>query len=196
MAKRLFDFLASFIGLVLLSPMFILISLLVKIGSKGPVFYYQSRVGRFNKDFRLIKFRSMRPDSDKKGLLTVGNSDQRITKIGYYLRKYKLDELPQLFNVLMGDMSLVGPRPEVRKYVDVYSEKQLKVLSVRPGITDLASIRYSDENALLARQTNPEQFYIDTVLPEKLRLNLEYVENNNFINDIKIILWTMKKVWK
>lgn len=196
MAKRFFDFIASLIGLIFLLPLFLLISLLVKIDSRGTVFYLQSRVGLFNKDFKLMKFRTMKPDSDKKGLLTVGHNDQRITKVGFYLRKYKLDELPQLLNVFIGDMSLVGPRPEVRKYVDMYSKEQLKVLSVKPGITDLASIRYSDENILLAGQTNPEQFYINTILQDKLSLNLEYVKKNNLIRDIKIIFLTMRKVWK
>lgn len=195
MVKRIFDLTSSLIGIILLSPLFLLISILIKIDSRGPIFYLQSRVGRYNKDFKLIKFRTMKPGSDKKGLLTVGNNDQRITNVGYYLRKYKIDELPQLINVLIKDMSVVGPRPEVRKYVDLYSQEQLKVLSVKPGITDLASIHYSDENSLLDGQTNPEQFYIKTILQDKLKLNLEYVNNNNLLKDIKIILLTVRKIW-
>ncbi|MEE1203359.1 MAG: sugar transferase, partial [Bacteroidales bacterium] len=157
--KRLFDVVCSFFGLLVLSPLFVFLSLWVGLGSKGGVFYKQKRVGRFNKDFTLYKFRSMRVGSDKKGLLTIGGKDSRVTKAGFFIRKYKLDELPQLLNVLKGDMSFVGPRPEVRKYVDMYTERQLKVLDVRPGITDLASIKYRNENDLLATADNPEQYY-------------------------------------
>jgi lipopolysaccharide/colanic/teichoic acid biosynthesis glycosyltransferase len=158
------------------------------------VFYRQLRVGRFGKDFRLWKFRTMRPDSDKKGLLTVGGRDPRVTRVGFYLRKYKLDELPQLLNVLSGDMSLVGPRPEVRKYVELYSPEQKRVLEVRPGITDYASIEYSDENELLARSADPERTYIDEVMPAKLRLNMKYIEEKSFATDIKIIFRTIRKI--
>lgn len=196
MIKRSLDFVMSFIGILLLFPIFLVIMILVKLDSKGPIFYLQKRVGKHNRDFSLFKFRTMRPNSDKSGLLTVGSKDNRITKIGYYLRKYKLDELPQLFNVFIGNMSLVGPRPEVRKYVNLYSKEQLQVLSVKPGITDLASIRYSDENALLAKHSNPEQFYVETILQDKLALNLEYVRNNNFFKDIKIIFLTLQKIWR
>lgn len=196
MIKRLFDFTASLIGLMILSPLLVLVSILIILDSKGPIFYYQTRVGRHNKDFKLVKFRTMRPNADKSGLLTISSRDNRITQIGYYLRKYKIDELPQLINVLIGDMSLVGPRPEVRKYVNIYTKEQLKVLTVKPGITDLASIRYSDENVLLGNQANPEKFYIETVLQDKLNLNLEYVKNNSFYNDIKIILSTIIKIWR
>lgn len=155
------------------------------------MFYKQQRVGLNGRDFTLYKFRSMATGSDKKGLLTVGGKDSRITKAGYFIRKYKLDELPQLFNVLKGDMSFVGPRPEVRKYVDMYSEEQRRVLSVRPGITDIASMKYRNENDLLAKAENPEQYYIDVIMPDKLALNLNYIDTRNFFRDIKLIFRTI-----
>lgn len=189
--KRLFDVVCSFFGLLVLSPLFVFLSLWVGLGSKGGVFYKQKRVGRFNKDFTLYKFRSMRIGADKKGLLTIGGKDSRVTKAGFFIRKYKLDELPQLLNVLKGDMSFVGPRPEVRKYVDMYTERQLKVLDVRPGITDLASIKYRNENDLLATADNPEQYYIDVVMQDKLALNLQYIETRTFLGDIKLIFRTI-----
>ncbi|MBQ2304086.1 MAG: sugar transferase [Bacteroidales bacterium] len=189
--KRLFDVVCSFFGLLVLSPLFVFLSLWVGLGSKGGVFYKQKRVGRFNKDFTLYKFRSMRVGADKKGLLTIGGKDSRVTKAGFFIRKYKLDELPQLLNVLKGDMSFVGPRPEVRKYVDMYTERQLKVLDVRPGITDLASIKYRNENDLLAAADNPEQYYIDVVMQDKLALNLQYIETRTFLGDIKLIFRTI-----
>ncbi len=189
--KRLFDVVCSFFGLLVLSPLFVFLSLWVGLGSKGGVFYKQKRVGRFNKDFTLYKFRSMRVGADKKGLLTIGGKDSRVTKAGLFIRKYKLDELPQLLNVLKGDMSFVGPRPEVRKYVDMYTERQLKVLDVRPGITDLASIKYRNENDLLAAADNPEQYYIDVVMQDKLALNLQYIETRTFLGDIKLIFRTI-----
>ena len=189
--KRLFDVVCSFFGLLVLSPLFVFLSLWVGLGSKGGVFYKQKRVGRFNKDFTLYKFRSMRVGADKKGLLTIGGKDSRVTKAGFFIRKYKLDELPQLLNVLKGDMSFVGPRPEVRKYVDMYTERQLKVLDVRPGITDLASIKYRNENDLLAAADNPEQYYIDFVMQDKLALNLQYIETRTFLGDIKLIFRTI-----
>lgn len=189
--KRLFDIVCSFFGLLVLSPLFVFLSLWVGLGSKGGVFYKQKRVGRFNKDFTLYKFRSMRVGADKKGLLTIGGKDSRVTKAGFFIRKYKLDELPQLLNVLKGDMSFVGPRPEVRKYVDMYTERQLKVLDVRPGITDLASIKYRNENDLLATADNPEKYYIDVVMQDKLALNLQYIETRSFFGDIKLIFRTI-----
>lgn len=189
--KRLFDIVCSFFGLLVLSPLFVFLSLWVGLGSKGGVFYKQKRVGRFNKDFTLYKFRSMRVGADKKGLLTIGGKDSRVTKAGFFIRKYKLDELPQLLNVLKGDMSFVGPRPEVRKYVDMYTERQLKVLDVRPGITDIASIKYRNENDLLAAADNPEQYYIDFVMQDKLALNLQYIETRTFFGDIKLIFRTI-----
>ena len=192
--KRLFDITASGLGLLVLSPLFLILAVWIKLDSPGPVFYRQVRVGRGNKDFRLFKFRSMRVGSDKKGLITVGGHDPRVTRSGYYIRKYKLDELPQLINVFIGDMSLVGPRPEVRKYVDLYTPEQLHVLDVRPGITDMASIRYRNENELLELAADPEQYYPDAVMPDKLRINLEYIADHSFIKDLKIIFMTFKAV--
>ena len=192
--KRIFDVTASGLGLLLLSPLFLIVAIWIRLDSPGPVFYRQTRVGRYNKDFRLLKFRSMRVGSDKKGLITVGGRDPRVTRSGYWIRKYKLDELPQLINVFKGDMSLVGPRPEVRKYVDLYTPEQLHVLDVSPGITDMASIRYRNENELLEQAADPEQFYRDTVMQDKLRINLEYVSDHSFFKDIKIILMTFKAV--
>jgi lipopolysaccharide/colanic/teichoic acid biosynthesis glycosyltransferase len=194
MLKRLFDLTASFVGLLLLSPLFLLLALWIVFDSRGGVFYRQVRVGRYGKDFRLWKFRTMRPESDKKGLLTVGGKDPRVTRAGYFLRRYKLDELPQLINVLTGDMSLVGPRPEVRKYVDMYTPEQLRVLDVRPGITDYASIEYSNENDLLAKSSDPEKTYIEEVMPAKLRLNLKYIEEKSFATDVKLIFRTIGKI--
>lgn len=188
--KRVFDVMASGLGLLLLSPLFLIIAIWVKADSPGPVFYRQTRVGRGNRDFRLFKFRSMRVGSDKKGLITVGGHDPRVTRSGYYIRKYKLDELPQLINVFIGDMSLVGPRPEVRKYVDLYTPHQLHVLDVRPGITDLASIRYRNENELLEQAADPEQYYREVVMQDKLRINSEYIADRSFFKDIKIIFLT------
>ena len=192
--KRIFDVTASGLGLLLLSPLFLIVAIWIRLDSPGPVFYRQTRVGRYNKDFRLLKFRSMRIGSDKKGLITVGGRDPRVTRSGYWIRKYKLDELPQLINVFKGDMSLVGPRPEVRKYVDLYTPEQLHVLDVRPGITDMASIRYRNENELLEQAADPEQFYRDTVMQDKLRINLEYIADHSFIKDLKIIFMTFKAV--
>lgn len=192
--KRTFDIIASGLGLVCLSPLFALLAIWIKLDSKGPVFYKQTRVGRNNKDFRLFKFRSMRPDSDKFGLITVGGHDPRVTRSGYFIRKYKLDEFPQLINVFKGDMSLVGPRPEVRKYVDMYTPEQMKVLSVRPGITSLASIRYRNENEILAEAEDPDRCYIEQVMPDKLKIDLEYVDNAGFLNDIKLIFATFKEI--
>ena len=192
--KRLFDITASGLGLLVLSPLFLILAVWIKLDSPGPVFYRQVRVGRGNKDFRLFKFRSMRVGSDKKGLITVGGHDPRVTRSGYWIRKYKLDELPQLINVFIGDMSLVGPRPEVRKYVDLYTPEQLHVLDVRPGITDMASIRYRNENELLEQAADPEQYYRDVVMQDKLRINLEYIADHTFIKDLKIIFMTFKAV--
>lgn len=191
--KRVFDFIFSFIGLILLSPIFLIISLLIALSSKGGVFYKQTRVGKDNIDFKVYKFRSMIVDADKKGLLSIGKDgrDPRITKIGYILRKYKLDELPQLINVLKGDMSLVGPRPEVRKYVDLYDNKQKEILKVKPGITDIASITFRNENDLLSQNPNPEDYYIQEIMPKKISLSLEYVKTRTLIKDIKLIFKTI-----
>lgn len=194
MVKRLFDIVASGCGLLVLSPLFVVLAIWIKLDSKGPVFYRQVRVGRNNKDFKLFKFRSMRVGADKQGLITVGGHDPRITRSGYFIRKYKLDEFPQLINVFIGDMSLVGPRPEVRKYVDMYTPEQMRVLSVRPGITDLASIRYRNENELLEQAANPDEYYEQVIMQDKLRINLEYVENHSFWNDIKLIFMTFWEI--
>ncbi len=196
MLKRLFDIIASSIGLVILSPVFLLLALWIKCDSKGSVFYRQVRVGRGNKDFHLFKFRSMRTGSDRLGLITVGGRDPRVTRSGYYIRKYKLDELPQLINVFIGDMSLVGPRPEVRRYVDLYTPEQMRVLEARPGITSLASIRYRNENDLLASSDNPDRTYIEQIMPDKVAIDLGYVENATFANDIKIIFRTFAEIIK
>ena len=195
MIKRLFDIVLSLIGILLLFPFFLLFALLIIINSGFPVFYTQERIGKNERAFSLLKFRTMKSGSDKKGLLTVGERDSRITGIGYFLRKYKLDELPQLFNVLFGDMSLVGPRPEVKKYTDLYNAEQKKVLSVKPGITDYASIEYSNENELLSNSANPEQEYISKVMPAKLKLNLKYIQDQGLLTDFKIILKTLAKIW-
>ncbi len=188
--KRLFDFVVSFWGLLAISPILLIVAILIVIDSKGGVFYRQVRVGKGNKDFRIFKFRTMHTDADKLGLITIGGRDPRVTKVGYYLRKYKLDELPQLINVLVGDMSFVGPRPEVRKYVDLYTEEQKKVLQVRPGITDLASIEFRNENEILEKQENPNQYYIDVIMLHKLDINLKYLKNRSLLKDIGVIFKT------
>lgn len=192
--KRTFDLIASSLGLLLLSPLFLMLAIWIKIDSEGPVFYRQVRVGKGNRDFRLFKFRSMRVGSDQKGLITVGGRDPRVTRSGYYIRKYKLDELPQLINVFIGDMSLVGPRPEVRKYVDLYTPEQMHVLDVRPGITDLASIRYRNENELLAQVEDPDRYYVEVIMQDKLRINLEYAQHHSFAGDIQLIFRTLRAI--
>jgi lipopolysaccharide/colanic/teichoic acid biosynthesis glycosyltransferase len=194
--KRIFDLFFTIPGLIILSPLFLVIYALIILDSKGGGFYLQKRVGRNNKDFTLFKFRTMSIGSDKKGLLTIGGNDSRITNVGRILRKYKLDELPQLFNVINGTMSLVGPRPEVRKYVSLYNEEQLKVLSIKPGITDYASLLYFSENEILGKSIHPEQSYINDIMPEKLRLNLFYVQKKSMFTDVKIILKTIYKIIK
>lgn len=192
--KRVFDILASLVGLLILFPFLIILCIIIKINSKGKIFYMQSRVGLNNVDFKLFKFRTMHVDAEKKGLITIGSRDPRVTSIGYYLRKYKLDELPQLLNVFLGDMSLVGPRPEVRKYVDMYSVEQLKVLSVKPGITDFASIEFSNENELLGKSDNPDKLYVDEIMPHKLSLNLKYIQQQSLLLDFKLIFKTFLKI--
>ncbi|MBL7936762.1 MAG: sugar transferase [Bacteroidia bacterium] len=196
MLKRLFDILASLLGIIILLPFFMIICIAMIFSCGFPLFYLQTRVGKNGKDFKLFKFRTMHLDADKKGLLTVGGRDPRVTSIGYYLRKYKLDELPQLFNVLFGTMSLVGPRPEVRKYVDLYTKEQQQVLSVKPGITDFASLEYINENDLLAKSDNPEKTYIDEIMPAKLALNAKYIQQQGWLIDVKIILSTLLKIVK
>jgi len=192
--KRAFDIIFSLGGILILSPFFILFWILIKSESKGNPVFKQLRVGKGNTDFSLYKFRTMYPDSQKSGSLTIGGRDPRITKVGYYLRKFKIDELPQLINVLKGDMSLVGPRPELRKFVEIYSQEQLKVLSVKPGITDYASIKYFNENEILGHSLNPEEDYTKIIMPEKLRLNIEYINDNTIFKDISIILKTIVRI--
>lgn len=192
--KRLFDILFSLVVLILISPFLAVISLLILFTSKGPVFYRQVRVGKNGADFRIFKFRTMYTGSDKGSLITIGGRDKRITPFGYWLRRYKLDELPQFLNVLKGDMSIVGPRPEVRRYVEMYTAEQAQVLSVKPGITDYASIRFSHESELLAQATDPEKEYVSNIMPAKLQLNLEYVRNRSFTEDLKIIVQTVGKI--
>jgi lipopolysaccharide/colanic/teichoic acid biosynthesis glycosyltransferase len=194
MAKRLFDLFFSALGLVVLAPVLLVLALLVWLEDRGPVFYRQVRVGWQGKPFRIWKFRSMVLNADKLGLpLTVGH-DPRITRIGAVLRGSKLDELPQLINVFVGEMSFVGPRPEVQKYVDLYSSQQRRVLDLRPGITDLASIRYRSEAELLYASSNPEHTYITQIMPEKIRLNLEYAQNSSVIADAGVIVKTFMRL--
>ena len=188
--KRLFDILVSGIGLICFSPLLLIVAIWIKLDSPGPVFYRQVRVGRYNKDFRIFKFRSMRIGSDKGSLVTIGGRDPRITRSGYFIRKFKIDELPQLINVLVGDRSLVGPRPEVRHYVNYWTPEQMHVLDVRPGITDPASIKYRNENELLAQAEDPEKYYIEVIMQEKIKLYLEYAEKSSFWYDIKLIFQT------
>ena len=192
--KRLFDIVASGCGLLVLSPIFLVVTIWIKLDSHGPVFYRQVRVGYKNKDFRIFKFRSMRIGSDKGSLVTIGGRDPRITRSGYFIRKYKLDELPQLINVFVGDMSLVGPRPEVRHYVDYCTPEQMHVLDVRPGITDPASIKFRNENELMGQAENPEDYYINVIMQEKIKLYLEYVENASFMYDLMLIFKTFKVI--
>lgn len=193
-AKAIFDFCGALFGIMVILPLSIIIATLILLDSPGGVFYRQRRIGYHLKPFLLIKFRTMHSHSDDHGLLTIGNSDQRITKMGCWLRKYKLDELPQLINILIGDMSFVGPRPEVPKYVEFYSENQLRVLSVKPGLTDEASLSYFNENEILAKTTNPEKIYINEIIPAKIQQSLSYIDHQSFWGDISIIFKTLTKV--
>lgn len=195
MLKRIFDTTLSLFGLIILLPFMLIIAILIKIDSKGPIFFKQIRVTKGGREFKILKYRTMRVGSDKYSQITVGK-DERITKIGSFLRKYKLDEIPQLINVLIGDMSLVGPRPEVPKYVVLYTDEQKEILKVRAGITDYASIEFSDENDLLASEKNPEEAYIEKIMPKKIELNKKYLSEISMLTDIKIILLTIKKILK
>lgn len=188
--KRAFDIIASGLGLIVLSPLFLVLAIWIKLDSKGPVFYRQVRVGYKNKDFRIFKFRSMRVGADKGSLVTIGGHDPRVTRSGYFIRKFKFDELPQLINVFLGDMSFVGPRPEVRHYVDYWTPEQMHVLDVRPGITDPASIKFRNENELMEKAEDPEKYYIEVIMQEKIKLYLEYVEKHSFLYDIGLIFKT------
>jgi lipopolysaccharide/colanic/teichoic acid biosynthesis glycosyltransferase len=192
--KRLFDLLFAFFILIIFFPFGIVISLLIVLGSPGGIFYCQQRVGKNGKIFQLLKFRSMRSDADKHGKLTVGMRDARITKIGYFIRKYKLDEFPQFLNVLKGEMSIVGPRPEVPEYVELYNANQRKILNVKPGITDYASLEYFKENELLAKSNDPQKTYIEEIMPDKILLNEKYLANPVLTQDLKIIWFTIKKI--
>lgn len=192
--KRIFDIVLATIILLLFMPFGVVIGFIIILTSRGGVFYRQKRVGRNGKPFRLLKFRTMRLNAEASGQLTVGMKDPRITKVGYFLRKSKLDEFPQFLNVFLGDMSIVGPRPEVPKYVDLYTEEQREVLQVKPGITDYASIEYFRENEVLGQAENPEKVYIEEVMPAKIELNKRYLENPGLLQDIKVIWLTFLKV--
>ena len=191
---RLFDIVFSGIGLIVLSPLFLIIYLLIRMESKGGGFYTQERIGLNGKPFWLYKFRSMRKDADKSGLITVGGRDPRITRMGYFIRKYKIDELPQLWNVFIGDMCLVGPRPEVRKYTDLYTSEQRRVLSVRPGITDWASIEYVDENEILGKAEDPDRAYIEQIMPDKIRYNMRWIDHQGVGEYFRIIFTTLFRI--
>ena len=193
--KRVFDILSAVIVLVLLAPLLVVIALIIIIDSKGGVFYKQARIGKDQIPFQLLKFRSMKVDADKDGQITIG-ADGRITKIGRFIRKYKIDELPQLINIIKGDMSVVGPRPEVNKYVQMYNEEQLKVLSVRPGLTDYASLEYINEQEVLGLAADPDKTYIEIVMPAKLALNKKYISERSLSTDLKIIFKTIFKLFK
>ena len=194
--KRIFDIVTSSVILLIFFPVGILISLAITLESRGGVFYRQERIGRYGIPFKVFKFRTMKVDSEKLGTLTVGMKDNRITAVGVFLRKLKLDEFPQFINVLVGQMSIVGPRPEVKEYVDLYSVEQRKVLDVKPGITDYASLEYFKENELLGKSDNPRQTYIDEIMPAKLELNKKYLTNPTIMEDIKIMWKTFLKMVK
>lgn len=194
--KRLFDIVASGCGLLVLSPLFLMVAVWIKLDSKGPIFYRQIRVGYKNKDFHIFKFRSMRVGADKGSLVTIGDRDPRVTRSGYIIRKWKLDELPQLINVFRGDMSLVGPRPEVRHYVNYWTSEQMHVLDVRPGITDPSSIKFRNEDELIKQADNPEKYYIEVIMQEKIKMYLEYVKKASFFYDLKLIFETFRVIVK
>mgnify|MGYP000908833545 CR=1 FL=1 len=192
--KRVFDVIVSFCVLIVFFPIGLILALFISIESRGGVFYFQQRIGFKGNPFSLFKFRTMTKNADKSGKLTVGMKDARITRTGYFIRKYKLDEFPQFINVLIGQMSIVGPRPEVREYVDLYNDEQRKILNVKPGITDYASIEYFNENELLGNSTDPQKTYIEEVMPAKLALNKKYVDNASLSTDIKIMWLTFLKI--
>lgn len=194
MMIRLADIIISVLCLIILIPFFLFIAIFIKIDSRGSAFYKQIRVGKGGKKFIMWKFRTMYCGSDKKGLLTVGMRDSRITRAGLWLRKHKIDELPQLFNVLINDMSLVGPRPELQEYVNQFSDEHKKVLSVKPGMTDYASIKYVNENELLKNSDNPEKTYIEEIIPTKIELNMRYINNPDLGQYLKIIFLTFERL--
>ena len=192
--KRAFDFVASLIGFIILSPLFLILSIIIVLDSKGGVFFRGVRVGQYGKDFRIFKFRSMKPDCEGKGKWNVGDKDDRITRVGHFLRKSKLDELPQLLNVIKGDMSLVGPRPELRYYVDMYTDVEKPILDLKPGITDWASMTNFEQFKGFTEASDPDMYYLETVRPLKLKLQLYYRYHHSFLEDIKCIFWTVYKV--
>jgi lipopolysaccharide/colanic/teichoic acid biosynthesis glycosyltransferase len=194
MLKRILDIIFSISMLIALLPLFLIIIFLINLETLGGAFYTQIRVGKFNANFKIIKFRSMYAGADLKGYLTVGDKDVRITKVGYFLRKYKLDELPQLINILKGEMSFVGPRPEVRQFIDLLDKDQLEMLSVRPGLTDFASLKYVNESEILKESDDPERKYIEDILPEKVRLGIDYIKKSNLYLDIKLVFMTIYQI--
>ena len=194
MVKRIFDVIFSFLGLICLFPLHLVVSILIKLDSQGPILFVQERVGQFNTDFKIYKYRTMFIDSDKLGLLTLGEEESRVTKIGFYLRKYKIDEFPQLINVLIGNMSFVGPRPEIRKYVNYYSKDDMEILTIKPGVTGYASIKYINETEILEKAENPEKVYIEEIMPDKIRINKIYINDHNIFIDFKIIIKTIHKM--
>ena len=196
MLIRLLDIVLSLLGLLFLLPIFLILAVWMKFDSQGSIFFRQIRVGKDGRDFRIYKFRTMIVNAEKMGIITIGERDPRITNSGYFLRKYKLDELPQLINVLKGEMSFVGPRPEVRKYVEMYNQEQLKILTVKPGITDYASIEYINEDEILGKSSDPEKTYIEEIMPQKIKYNMKYINNKTVIEYFKIIFLTIIKIIK
>ena len=196
MLIRLLDIVLSLLGLLFLLPIMVILAVWIKFDSQGSIFFRQIRVGKDGRDFRIYKFRTMIVNAEKMGIITIGERDPRITNSGYFLRKYKLDELPQLINVLKGEMSFVGPRPEVRKYVEMYNQEQLKILTVKPGITDYASIEYINEDEILGKSSDPEKTYIEEIMPQKIKYNMKYINNKTVIEYFKIIFLTIIKIIK
>ena len=196
MLIRLLDIVLSLLGLIFLLPIVVILAVWIKFDSQGSIFFRQIRVGKDGRDFRIYKFRTMIVNAEKMGIITIGERDPRITNSGYFLRKYKLDELPQLINVLKGEMSFVGPRPEVRKYVEMYNQEQLKILTVKPGITDYASIEYINEDEILGKSLDPEKTYIEEIMPQKIKYNMKYINNKTVIEYFKIIFLTIIKIIK
>jgi len=194
MIKRIFDFFCSLIGIFIFSPILLIVSILIKIGSSGPVIYCSTRIGKNKKPFKLYKFRTLVANADKIGGPSTSNNDPRITKLGKILRKYKLDELPQLFNVIKGDMSLVGPRPEVPEYAKLYTKKEEIIFKIKPGITDYASLWNSDEGNILKNSLDPEKTYLEKIRPQKVKLQIKYFNEKSFLKDLIIILKTFKKI--
>ena len=196
MLIRLLDIVLSLLGLLFLLPIFLILAVWIKFDSQGSIFFRQIRIGKDGRDFRIYKFRTMIVNAEKMGIITIGERDPRITNSGYFLRKYKLDELPQLINVFKGEMSFVGPRPEVRKYVEMYNQEQLKILTVKPGITDYASIEYINEDEILGKSLDPERTYIEEIMPQKIKYNMKYINNKTVIEYFKIIFLTIIKIIK